>query len=136
MRIGQNGPLEKLIAFLFMRLNVTCIANIWHDNIYADTNLCDCRLTRINKTRAEKCRFMVCLNSSIEVAQLVASGVDIRQYQYQVELKLLEDVVPFLASFLLKLPTHFKDTRFFVDRFHWRGHISCSSGYSVDKYAT
>ena len=40
----------------------------------------------------------------IEVAQLVASGVDIRQCQYQVELKLLEDGVPILASFLLKLP--------------------------------
>ena len=32
-------------------------------------------------------------------------------------------------------PTHFKDTRFFVDRFHWRGHIGGSSGYSMDKYA-
>ena len=38
------------------------------------------------------------------MVQLVASGVDIRQYQYQVELKLLQDVVPILASFLLKLP--------------------------------
>ena len=53
----------------------------------------------------------VCLNSStigneeaIEVAQLVASRVDIRQYQYQIELKLLQDVLPILASFLLKLP--------------------------------
>ena len=33
-------------------------------------------------------------------------------------------------------PTHFKDTLFFVDRFHWRGHIGCSSGYSLDKYCT
>ena len=38
------------------------------------------------------------------MVQLVASGVDIRQCQYQVELKLLQDVVPILASFLLKLP--------------------------------
>ena len=61
MQIGQNGPLEKFTRFLFMRLNVAYIANIhvWRDNIYADTNLCDHRLTRINKTRAEKCRFMV-----------------------------------------------------------------------------
>ena len=45
-----------------MRLNVACITNIWRNNIYANTNLCDRRLTRIiriNKTRAEKCRFMV-----------------------------------------------------------------------------
>ena len=33
-------------------------------------------------------------------------------------------------------PTHFKDTKVFVDRFHWRGHIGCSSGYSLDKYPT
>ena len=65
MLIGQNGPLEKFMRFLFMRLNVACITNIiilCRDNIYADTNLCDCRLTRIiriNKTRAEKCRFTV-----------------------------------------------------------------------------
>ena len=62
LRIGQNGPLEKFTRFLFMRLNVACITNIWRDNIYADTNLCDRRLTRIiriNKTRAEKCRFTV-----------------------------------------------------------------------------
>ena len=59
MRIGQNGPLEKFTRFLFMRLS---IANIWHDNIYADTNLCDRRLTRIiriNKTCVEKCHFTV-----------------------------------------------------------------------------
>ena len=41
---------------------------------------------------------------AIEVVQLVASGVDIRQCQYQIELKLLQDVVPIVASFLLKLP--------------------------------
>ena len=47
MRIGQNGPLEKFTRFLFMCLNVACITNIWRDNIYADTNLCDRRLTRM-----------------------------------------------------------------------------------------
>ena len=42
-----------------------------------------------------------------------------------------------LHQYLLnREPTHFKDTRFFVDRFHWHGHIGCSSGYSMDKYAT
>jgi hypothetical protein len=35
MRISQNGPLEKFTRFLFMRLNVACIANVWHDNIFA-----------------------------------------------------------------------------------------------------
>ena len=62
MRIGQNGSLEKFARFLFMRLNVACITNIWCNNIYADTNLCNHRLTRvihINKTCAEKCRFTV-----------------------------------------------------------------------------
>ena len=56
MRIGQNRPLEKFTRLLFMRLNVACITNIWRDSIYADTNLCDRRLTciiRINKTRTE-----------------------------------------------------------------------------------
>ena len=29
-------------------------------------------------------------------------------------------------------PVHFKNTIFLVDRFHWRGHVGCSSGYSLD----
>ena len=33
-------------------------------------------------------------------------------------------------------PSHFQNTNFFVDRFHWRGHVGCSSGYSLDKYTT
>ena len=55
MQIGQNGPLEKFTRFLFMHLNVAYITNIhvWRDIIYADTNLCDHHLTRINKTHAE-----------------------------------------------------------------------------------
>ena len=28
----------------------------------------------------------------------------------------------------------YKNSRFFVDRFHWRGHIGCSEGYSLDSY--
>ena len=46
-----------------MHLNAVCITNIWRDNIYVDTNLCDCRLThiiRISKTRTEKNCFTVC----------------------------------------------------------------------------
>ena len=35
MWIGQNRPLEKFTRFLFMHLNVACMANIWRDNIYA-----------------------------------------------------------------------------------------------------
>ena len=31
--------------------------------------------------------------------------------------------------------SHFKNTSF-VDRFHWRGHVGCASGYSLDKYTT
>ena len=37
---------------------------------------------------------------------------------------------------LNRQPSHFKNTSFFVDRFHWRGHVGCSSGYSLDKYTT
>ena len=33
MRMGQNGPLEKFMRFLFMRLNVARIANTWRNNI-------------------------------------------------------------------------------------------------------
>ena len=34
------------------------------------------------------------------------------------------------------LNTHhfFENTQFAVDRFHWRGHIGCSKGYSQDAY--
>ena len=31
-------------------------------------------------------------------------------------------------------PALYKQTRFFVDRFHWRGHVGCSRGYSLDSY--
>ena len=31
-------------------------------------------------------------------------------------------------------PIFFKNTSFCVDRFHWRGHIGCSSGYCLDEY--
>ena len=31
-------------------------------------------------------------------------------------------------------PVFFQATRFFVDRFHWRGHVGCTSGYCLDKY--
>ena len=31
-------------------------------------------------------------------------------------------------------PQFFKGTRFAVDRFHWRGHVGCSKGYSLDAY--
>ena len=28
-----------------------------------------------------------------------------------------------------------KRTLFVVDRFHWRGHVGCSSGYNLDLYS-
>ena len=31
-------------------------------------------------------------------------------------------------------PALYKETRFYVDRFHWRGHIGCSQGYCLDMY--
>ena len=31
-------------------------------------------------------------------------------------------------------PHFFSETLFTVDRFHWRGHIGCSAGYSLDTY--
>ena len=40
----------------------------------------------------------------IHVIQLLAKGVDIRQSCYQLQLKLLQDRAPLLASFILKLP--------------------------------
>ena len=58
MRIHQNGPLEK---FTFMHFSILCI--IMYNAIkICGINLCDRRLTRIihiNRTHAEKCRFMV-----------------------------------------------------------------------------
>ena len=33
-------------------------------------------------------------------------------------------------------PIFFQNTTFYVDRFHWRGHIGCSSGYCLDEYCT
>ncbi len=33
-------------------------------------------------------------------------------------------------------PHFFELTRFAVDRFHWRGHVGCTRGYSLDLYQT
>ena len=33
-------------------------------------------------------------------------------------------------------PLFFQNTTFCVDRFHWRGHIGCSSGYCLDEYCS
>ena len=33
-------------------------------------------------------------------------------------------------------PHFFKNTVFYVDRFHWKCHIGCSSGYCLDRYRT
>ena len=41
---------------------------------------------------------------AIQVIQLIASGVNIHQAQYHVQLKLLQDTATLLASFILKLP--------------------------------
>ena len=43
-------------------------------------------------------------SEALEVIRLIASGVDIRQIHYQSELKMLQDVAPVVASFILKLP--------------------------------
>ena len=31
-------------------------------------------------------------------------------------------------------PARYTNTRFFVDRFHWKGHVGCSRGYCMDAY--
>ena len=33
-------------------------------------------------------------------------------------------------------PDHFKSTKFLIDRFHWKGHVGCSSGYNLKNYST
>ena len=33
-------------------------------------------------------------------------------------------------------PVFFQNTSFYVDRFHWRGHVGCLSGYCLDQYNT
>ena len=42
-----------------------------------------------------------------------------------------------LHAYVLKRePTRFKDTKFLVDRLHYRNHVGCSIGYSMDHYAS
>ena len=43
-------------------------------------------------------------DEALQAIALVASGTDIRQAQYKQEFKLVQNVVPFLAYFLFKLP--------------------------------
>lgn len=31
-------------------------------------------------------------------------------------------------------PALYKETRFFIDCFHWKGHVGCSKGYCLDEY--
>ena len=38
--------------------------------------------------------------------------------------------------YLNREPALYKDTCFFVDRFHWKGHVGCSRGYSLDSYSS
>ena len=33
-------------------------------------------------------------------------------------------------------PALYKGTRFFIDRFHWRGNVGCSKGYCLDEHNT
>ena len=40
-----------------------------------------------------------------------------------------------LHQYCLNRESHFfQNTPFAVDRFHWKGHVRCSSGYSLDSY--
>ena len=40
-----------------------------------------------------------------------------------------------LHQYCLNREPHFlQNTRFAVDRFHWKGHVGCSSDYSLDSY--
>ena len=42
-----------------------------------------------------------------------------------------------LRSYCLnREPVLYKGTRFFIDCFHWRGHVGCSKGYCLDEYNT
>ena len=35
------------------------------------------------------------------------------------------------------MPNSFRSSiLFFVDRFHWKGHVGCSRGYSLDSYSS
>jgi len=33
-------------------------------------------------------------------------------------------------------PDNFKFTKFLIDKFHWKGHVGCSSRYNLTKYPT
>ena len=38
------------------------------------------------------------------------------------------------AYCLNREPALYKGTKFFIDRFHWKGHIDCSRGYCLNDY--
>ena len=38
------------------------------------------------------------------------------------------------AHCLNREPRLYQRTRFFIDRFHWHGHVGCSSGYCLNSY--
>jgi hypothetical protein len=66
MRIGQNGPLDKFMRFLYYVSKCSMYCDVWRNKNLCETNLCDRHLThiiRINKTRTEKCTFMVSLQA-------------------------------------------------------------------------
>ena len=43
------------------------------------------------------------IEEAIQMIQLIASGVDVHQAQYHIQLKLLQDTALLLASFISKL---------------------------------
>ena len=64
--------------------------NIWHDKNLCGTNLCDRRLTRINKSHAEICRFTVtthtiidCLSTPESIHFLAKRTMDIKLARIQ-----------------------------------------------------
>ena len=57
----------------------------------------------------------------------IHSTSDLRSYQ-------LPSSTIIAANFINCYPVHFKNTRFFVDQFHWCRYVGCSSEYSPDHY--
>ena len=61
-------------------------------------------------------------------------GIFKTRFAHPPELIIYDNACRLHVYCLNREPHFFEKTRFAVDRFHWRGHIGCSSGYSLDSY--
>ncbi len=85
------------------------------------------------------CRHGICqgfqVMASVESPK-TAFDILLRRFKKMPRLLIYDNACHLHLYALKREPTRFRDTRFMVDRLHYRvGHVGCTVGYSMDTYA-